>query len=224
MAITDWPIAERPRERLLRCGADALTDAELLSLMLRNGDGRKDAVTHARELVTEYGSLRALLDAPTAELLATRGLGAAKVATLKGMLALAERYLLTPLSRGAVFSESADVRTYLRQRLGAREREVFGALFLDAQHRLIHYRELFFGTIDSASIHPREVLREALRFNAAAVIFVHNHPSGIAEPSGSDLVITSRLKHVLAEIDVRVLDHMIVAAESVVSMAERGLL
>ena len=208
----------------MRCGPDALSDAELLSLMLRNGDGRKDAVTLARELIGAYGSLRALLDAPTAELLTTRGLGAAKIATLKGMLALAERYLKTPLSRGTVFSESADVRTYLRQRLGSREREIFGALFLDAQHRLIHYRELFFGTIDSASIHPREVLREALRLNAAAVIFVHNHPSGIAEPSGSDLVITTRLKQVLAEIDVRVLDHMIVAAESVVSMAERGLL
>ena len=209
---------------MLRVGADALSDAELLSLLLRSGAGREDAVTLARGLVVRFGSLRGVLDAPIGELLATPGLGVAKVAALKGMLALAERYLMTPLCRGRVFSESADVRTYLRQRLGAREREVFGALFLDAQHRLIHYRELFFGTIDSASVHPREVLREALRLNAAAVIFVHNHPSGIAEPSGSDLVITTRLKQVLAEIDVRVLDHMIVAAESVVSMAERGLL
>jgi len=224
MAITDWPATERPRERLLRAGADALSDAELVSLMLRSGNGEKDAVEFARALVVTFGSLRRLLDAPAGELLATPGMGIAKVATLKGMLALAERYLKAPLERGSVFTESAEVRRYLRQRLGTREREVFGAMFLDAQHRLIHYRELFFGTIDSANVYPREVLREALRQNAAAVIFVHNHPSGIAEPSPSDLLITGRLKQVLAEVDVRVLDHMIVAAEEVVSLAERGLI
>ncbi len=224
MAVTDWPVGERPRERLLAEGADVLSDAELLAVFLRNGQGNDDVVRFARRLLQKFGSLRALLDATSETLLTETGLGPAKVAALKAALALAQRYLEAPLVREGVFSGSADVRRYLQQKLSGRTSEVFAALFLDSQHRLLRYQELFFGTIDSASVYPREVVRRVLLHNAAAVIFVHNHPSGVAEPSRSDVELTERLKRALQYLDVRVLDHMVVAANEVTSMAERGLL
>ena len=224
MKITDWPNQERPRERLMAHGAAGLSDAELLAVLLRTGHRACDAVELGRSLLRAYGSLRALLDAPTAELAAQRGLGPAKAAMLAAVVALTERYLACGIVREDVFSASTDVRRYLRLRLGGRPREVFCAMFLDSQHRLIAFRELFLGTIDSASVHPREVLRETLSLNAAAVIFVHNHPSGVAEPSTSDVRITERLRNALQLIDVRVLDHIVVSADATVSMAERGLL
>jgi DNA repair protein RadC len=224
MAIKHWPAAERPRERLLSGGAAGLSDAELLALVLRSGSGSRDAVQLARDLLGTYRSLRDLLDAPTTELIRRPGMGPTKAATLAAAVALAERYLASPVQRNEIFGASADVRRYLRHRLGGRLREIFGALFLDAQHRLIAFRELFLGTIDSATVHPREVVREALALNAAAVIFVHNHPSGIAEPSASDVKITERLRQALQLIDVRVLDHVVVSPAEAVSMAERGLL
>ncbi|HET6473796.1 MAG TPA: DNA repair protein RadC [Pseudomonadales bacterium] len=224
MKINDWPPDERPRERLLAQGSAGLSDAELVAVLLRTGGGGSDAVELARALLREYGSLRALLDTPVADLVRRPGLGPAKAAVLAAALALSERYLACAIVREEVFGASADVRRYLRARLGGRLREVFCAMFLDAQHRLIAFRELFLGTIDSAAVHPREVLREALSFNAAAVIFVHNHPSGVAEPSTSDMRITDRLRHALQLIDVRVLDHIVVSADATVSMAERGLL
>jgi DNA repair protein RadC len=224
MKITDWPDQERPRERLLMHGAGCLSDAELLAVLLRTGDGARDAVELGRALLLEYGSLRALLDASSTELASRRGVGPAKAAMIGAVVALAERYLACAIVREETFSVSADVRRYLRMRLGGRLREVFGALFLDAQHRLIAFRELFLGTIDSAAVHPREVIRETLALNAAAVIFVHNHPSGVAEPSSSDVRITERLRSALQLIDVRVLDHIVVSGDAAVSMAERGLL
>ncbi len=224
MTIKDWPVGERPRERLLNCGADGLSDAELLAVVLRSGEGPRDAVQLARDLLGEYRSLRALLDAPTSQVMQRPGMGPTKAATLAATVALAQRYLACAMEQRQVFGASADVRRYLRHRLGGRPREVFAALFLDAQHRLIAYREIFLGTIDSAAVHPREVLRETLALNAAAVIFAHNHPSGIAEPSPSDLRITQRLRQALQLIDVRVLDHVVVSAVDAVSMAERGLL
>jgi len=224
MTITDWPRGERPRERLWARGAHGLSDAELLALLLRTGAGQRDAVQLARDLLAGYSSLRALLDAPVEELARQRGIGPAKAATIAAAVALAERYLACAMVREDVFGASADVRRYLRHRLGGRPREVFAALFLDAQHRLIAFRELFQGTVDSATVHPREVLRETLALNAAAVILVHNHPSGIAEPSTSDVRITERLRHALQLIDVRVLDHIVVSGTDAVSMAERGLL
>ncbi len=224
MTITEWPNSERPRERLLAGGTDGLSDAELLALLLRTGSRSRDAVQLARELLGQYTSLRALLDAPVAELADRPGIGPAKAATLAAAVALAERYLACAVAREEVFGASADVRRYLRHRLGGLSREVFGALFLDAQHRLIAFREIFLGTIDSATVHPREVLRETLALNAAAVIFVHNHPSGVAEPSTSDVKITERLRHMLQLIDVRVLDHIVVSGAEAISMAERGLL
>lgn len=223
MAITDWPVPERPRERLLNRGADALSDAELLAVLLRSGNRHEDVVSLARRLLGEFGSVRGLLDGSAEQLLEVRGLGAAGVGSLLAARALCERYLAAPVIREAVFRGSVDVRRYLRQRLGGREQEVFAALFLDTQHRLIRFEELFFGTVDSATVHPREVLRRVIQCNAAAVIFAHNHPSGIAEPSGSDLAITERLKSLLECVDVRVLDHLVVSASQVVSMAERGL-
>ena len=193
MTITDWPSGERPRERLLARGADGLSDAELLALLLRTGSGARDAVQLARDLLASYSSLRALLDAPISELTARPGIGPAKAATLTAAVALAERYLACAVHARGGLQASVDVRRYLRHRLGGRPREVFGALFLDAQHRLIAFREIFLGTLDSATVHPREVLRETLALNAAAVILVHNHPSGVAEPSVSDVKITERL-------------------------------
>lgn len=224
MTITDWPIGERPRERLLARGAHGLSDAELLAVLLRTGAGARDAVQLARDLLASYGTLRALLDAPVEELSRKPGIGPAKATTIAAAVALAERYLACAMVREEVFSASADVRRYLRHRLGGRPREVFAALFLDAQHRLIAFRELFHGTVDSATVHPREVLREALALNAAALILVHNHPSGVADPSTSDVRITERLRHALQLIDVRVLDHIVVSGTEAVSMAERGLL
>jgi DNA repair protein RadC len=224
MKITDWPNQERPRERLLYHGATGLSDGELLAVLLRTGAAGQDAVELARALLHEYGSLRALLDAPGVVLASHRGVGPAKAAVLASVVALAERYLACAITREEVFSVSADVRRYLRMRLGGRLREVFGAMFLDSQHRLIAFRELFLGTIDSAAVHPREVLRETLALNAAALIFVHNHPSGVAEPSSSDVRITERLRAALQLIDVRVLDHIVVSGDAAVSMAERGLL
>jgi DNA repair protein RadC len=224
MKITDWPNHERPRERLLASGASGLSDAELLAVLLRTGADGRDAVELGRSLLRDYGSLRTLLDAPSAELARRRGVGPVKAAVLASVVALAERYLACAIAREEVFSVSADVRRYLRIRLGGRLREVFGALFLDSQHRLIAFRELFLGTIDSAAVHPREVLRETLALNAAALIFVHNHPSGVAEPSSSDVRITERLRAALQLIDVRVLDHIVVSGDAAVSMAERGLL
>jgi DNA repair protein RadC len=224
MTITNWPRGERPRERLWARGAHGLSDAELIALLLRTGAGERDAVQLARDLLAGYSSLRALLDAPVDELAQQRGIGPAKAATIAAAVALSERYLACAMVREEVFGASADVRRYLRHRLGGRPREVFGALFLDAQHRLIAFRELFQGTVDSATVHPREVLRETLVLNAAAVILVHNHPSGVAEPSTSDVRITERLRHALQLIDVRVLDHIVVSGTEAVSMAERGLL
>src|SRR4030095_8412185 len=173
MTITDWPRGERPRERIWARCAHGLSDAELLALLLRTGAGERDAVQLARDLLAGYSSLRALLDAPVDELAQQRGIGPAKAATIAAAVALAERYLACAMVREDVFGASADVRRYLRHRLAGRPREVFGALFLDAQHRLIAFRELFQGTVDSATVHPREVLRETLALNAAAVILVH---------------------------------------------------
>lgn len=224
MGITKWPLGEQPRERLLQQGPDALSDAELIAIVLGSGDRSRDAVELGRSLLSEYGSLRGLLHAPSDVLLRLPGLGPAKVAALKAGPALAQRGYARKLQRDNVFRCTADVRRFLRARLGGRLREVFAVLLLDSQHRLIRYSELFLGTIDSASVHPRELLREVIQTNAAAVILVHNHPSGVAEPSAPDIRLTERLKDLLAEVDVRVVDHMIVAASEVTSLAERGLI
>jgi DNA repair protein RadC len=224
MGITRWPPAEQPRRRLQVRGLDGLTDAELLALVLRTGQGGLDAVALARRLLGEFGSLAGLLGADLRQLLATPGIGPAKAAALKAIPGLAERCLEHTVRAGVVCRGSAAVGQYLRQRLGAHRREVFAVLLLDAQHRLIDYRELFLGTLDAAVVHPREVVRAVIEAGAAAVIFAHNHPSGVAEPSRADIALTERLHSALALIDVRVLDHFVVASTTTVSLAERGLL
>ncbi len=224
MAISDWPETERPREKLLALGPQALSDAELLAIFLRTGVAGCSAVELARQLVHEYGGLRKLLQADRNSFCANRGLGQAKYAQLQAVLELARRHLAESLTRGQPLTNPTDTQHYLTARLGDYPYEVFACLFLDTRHRLICYEELFRGTIDGASVHPREVVRRTLQHNAAAVILAHNHPSGIAEPSDADRRITQRLKDALALIDVRVLDHIVVGDQVATSLAERGYL
>ncbi len=224
MAINDWPEDERPREKLLSRGARALTDAELLAIFLRTGVTGKSAVDLARDLLVEFRDLRGLFSATEQRFCAVKGLGPAKFAQLRAVLEMSRRYLYGEIQGRDVISSPEATRDYLKLRLGTYPHEVFAALFLDNRHRVIDYRELFAGTIDGASVHPREVVRAALELNAAAIIFAHNHPSGVAEPSQSDLRITQRLKDALALIDVRVLDHLIIGEGEGTSLAERGLL
>ncbi len=224
MAISDWPDTERPREKLLALGPQALSDAELLAIFLRTGVAGCSAVKLARQLVHEYGGLRKLLQADRNSFCANRGLGQAKYAQLQAVLELARRHLAESLTRGQPLTNPTDTQHYLTARLGDYPYEVFACLFLDTRHRLICYEELFRGTIDGASVHPREVVRRTLQHNAAAVILAHNHPSGIAEPSDADRRITQRLKDALALIDVRVLDHIVVGDQVATSLAERGYL
>ncbi|MEZ5540376.1 MAG: DNA repair protein RadC [Pseudomonadales bacterium] len=224
MPITDWPINERPREKLLAQGATALSDAELLAIFLRTGTRGKTAVDLARELLTDFDGLRHLLSADRQAFCSRHGLGIASFVQLQAVLEMAKRHLLENLQRDTVFNNPADVRHYLKARLRDYRREVFLCLFLDTQHRVIGCEELFQGTLDASSVYPRDVVQRALALNAAALIFAHNHPSGIAEPSQADQRITTRLCEALALVDIRVLDHMIVGDGMVLSMAERGLL
>lgn len=223
MAITDWPQQERPREKLLARGAGALSDAELLAIFLRTGIRGSTAVDLARDLLQQFGSLRGLLESGRDALSATAGLGPAKCTQLQAILEMTRRYLGAQIERGDVLDRPDATRDYLCAHLRAYRHEVFGCLFLDQRHRVIAFDELFHGTIDSASVHPREVVKQALARNAAAVILAHNHPSGVAEPSQSDHHITQRLKAALALVDIRLLDHFIIGDGRAVSLAERGL-
>lgn len=224
MAITDWPLQERPRERLIALGPRALADAELLAILLRTGMKGKSAVDVARALLARFGSVGALLDAGAEDLAAVPGLGAAKSAQLQAALELSRRALREELSARDVLSSPRAVRDYLRLAFAGRQHEVFVVLLLDAQHRVIACEDLFRGTLTQTSVYPREVVKCALRHNAAAVIFAHNHPSGVAEPSHADEILTRSLKSSLALVDVQVLDHFVVAGSATTSFAERGLL
>ncbi len=223
MPITDWPVSERPRERLLAHGAAALTDAELLALFLRTGVRGKSAVELGRDLLAAAGGFAGLLRAGVAPG-AVKGIGAAKRAQLVALLEVARRCLGEELEAGAALTSPGAVRDYLRLALGGREHEVFVALFVDSQHRVVKAEELFRGTLGQTSVYPREVVKAALRANAAAVIFAHNHPSGVAQPSRADELLTRSLKDALGLVDVKVLDHFIVAGRHCLSFAERGLL
>lgn len=224
MSIRHWPRAERPREKLLSAGPRALSDAELLAIFLGSGNRDEDAVALARRLIREFTGLRRLLNADQRRLCATKGLGPAKYAQLQAALELARRHIGEALERGEPINNPSDTKTYLKSRLRDYAHEVFACLFLDTRHRLIRYEELFRGTIDGASVYPREVVRRALEHNAAAVVFAHNHPSGIAEPSDADRRITRRLQDALGLVDIRVLDHLVVGDRATVSFAERGWL
>ena len=224
MSIRDWPAAERPREKLLASGPAALSDAELLAIFLRHGSRGRTAVDLARELLTAFGSLGGILSAAQERFCDHPGLGPGKYVQIKAVLELAQRHMREKLEQEDALTSSELTREYLRSRMRDYQREVFACLYLDNQHRVVSLEELFQGTIDGAAVYPREVVKHSLRNNAAAVIFAHNHPSGIAEPSQADIAITRRLAQALNTIDVRVLDHMVVGRDEVVSFAERGLL
>ncbi len=224
MGIKDWLVEDRPREKLLQRGSAALTDAELLAIFLRTGVQGKSAVDLARDLLADFGSLKALLDADHQRFCQAHGLGDAKYAQLQAVLEMAKRHFKEVLQRGNALTSPEITRAYLSAQLRGYSYEVFACLFLDNQHRVIQLDELFRGTIDGASVYPREVVKQALHHNAAAVIFAHNHPSGIAEPSTADKHITEKLKQALALFDIRVLDHFIIGDGQPYSFAEHGLI
>lgn len=223
MAISNWPRAERPREKLINRGAKALSDAELLAIFLRTGVAGSSAVDLARQLLLDYGSLRGILAADAKSFCTGRGLGPAKFVQLQAALEIAERHLAENLETEDCLTNPAQTRNYLQARLRDYDYEVFACLMLDNRNRVIAFRELFRGTIDGASVYPREVVKQALADNAAAVILAHNHPSGVCEPSQADIRITERLQKALALVDIRVLDHVIVG-DGVTCLSERGLI
>ena len=224
MAICDWPENERPREKLLNLGAQALSDAELLAIFLRVGTRGKTALDLARDLIKHYGSLKSLLTAEVAQFCQFPGLGPAKYAQLKASLEMSKRYFHDEMRETDVITNPDASKQFVKRALADRKHEVFACLFLDTQHNILGFEELFNGTIDAASVYPREVVRKVLEKGAAAVIFCHNHPSGSSTASQADIQLTQRLKSALELIDVRVLDHLIVARHQVMSFAERGLL
>jgi DNA repair protein RadC len=224
MPITDWPAMERPREKLLSRGAAQLSDAELLAVLLRTGVRGRSALALARDLLGRYGSLRNLLTTPPGQLGREPGMGPAKSAQLLAALELARRHLGNTLERGTALTSPDMARHYLHAQLRDHEREVFACLLLDTKHRVLHFEELFHGTLDAAQVHPREVVRLALAHNAAALIVAHNHPSGVAEPSRCDEAITRRLVEALELVGIRLLDHLVIGDRETVSLAERGLM
>lgn len=222
MAIRDWPEDARPREKLLARGAAALTDAELVAVFLRTGVVGKSAVDLGRELLARFGGLGGLCRADKRAACSAPGVGEAKYALLQAVMEMARRTLAEDMLSGDVLSTPAAVRDYLRLMLRAREYEVFCCVYLDAQNRVIAVEELFRGTLTQTSVYPREVIRRALAHNAAALILAHNHPSGVAEPSQADHLLTRKLAEALSHVDVRVLDHFIVAGPSALSFMEAG--
>ena len=222
MSIRDWPAAERPREKLLEHGSSSLSDAELLAIFLRTGVSGKSAVDLARHLLNEFGSLRALLEADLRSFCRPLGLGPAKFTQLQAVLEMGRRHLAERLRRDCALENPQAVRDFLTSQLRHEPHEVFGCLFMDTKHRMLAFEVLFRGSIDSASVYPRQVVKRALAHNAAAVIFCHNHPSGISLPSEADRTLTQRLTKALDLIEVRVLDHFIVGEGQPLSMVEHG--
>jgi len=224
LPIKDWPEAERPREKLLNNGPNSLADAELLAIFIRTGLPGKTALDLARNALLEAGSLRALLNLSSKELCQLKGIGAAKYVQFQAGLELGRRYLMEQMEKGDVISSPQVSRDYLTLQLRDKPYESFFAMFLDSKHRVIHHQELFRGTIDSASVPVREVVKEALKHNAAAMVVAHNHPSGVAEPSMADKSLTETLKLALEMVGVKLLDHFVVGDSEVISFAEIGVL
>ena len=224
MSLSRWPPNERPREKLLSRGASALSEAELLAILLQTGTAGRSALDVARALLEEFRTLRGLLTAERRAVVGVRGLGDARYALLQAALELARRHYAELMQAGPALANPRATREFLRARLRDRDHEVFCCLFLDNRHRVICFDEVFRGTLDGASVHPRDVVKLALARNAAAVILAHNHPSGVAEPSQADELITARLRDALGLVDIRVLDHIVVGDAACVSFAERGLL
>jgi len=224
MQLTAMPRETRPREKLLAKGASALLDAELLAIFLRTGTHGMNAIELAAHLLQESGSLQNLFNAPLSEFIKFKGLGSAKYVQLQAVLELNKRYLAEQCQQQTLFDSPKAVRDFLSLKLKAQQQEVFMLLYLDSQNRLLKDEALFYGTINAASVYPREVVKSVLKHNAASVILAHNHPSGIAEPSEADRLITNKLKQALQLIDVQILDHLVVASNKTVSFAERGWL
>ena len=224
MAIHTWPEGERPREKLLSSGAGALSDAELLAIFLRTGTPGRSAIDLARDLLLHFGNLNKLLSASLDEFCQTKGMGSAKYAQLQASLEMSKRVFRDELRESTFISNPDACKRYVVHALGQRMHETFAVLYLNTQHVIVGFEELFQGTIDAASVYPREVVRAVLAKGAAAVILCHNHPSGSTTPSQADIQITRRLQGALELIDVRVLDHLIVAGSQTVSFAERGLI
>lgn len=224
MRIRDWPEHERPRERLLAHGAGALSDAELLAIFVGSGPRGRSAVEHARALLAQAGTLRALLDRTPRQLAALPGLGPARACALAAALELGTRHLAADLARGEALTDPERAGEYFARRLRGLPHEVFACLFLDTRHRAIAFEELFRGTLDGAEVHPREVAKRCLAHNAAALIIGHNHPSGVSEPSAADRAVTERLRQALALVEVRLLDHFVIGDGPPCSLAARGWL
>jgi DNA repair protein RadC len=224
MGISDWPESERPREKLLKNGPQNLSNSELLAIFLRTGIAGKSAVDLARELLQRFGGITGMFAADQHAFCEVPGMGPAKYAQLQAVLEMARRALEEKLKSRDILSSPESVREYLRLSLQGKQHEVFVGIFLDAQNRTIATEELFNGTLTQASVYPREIVKRALHHNAAAMIFAHNHPSGLAEPSQADEVLTRSLKQALALVDVKVLDHFVVGSDSAMSFAERGLI
>ncbi len=223
MSIKTWPAKERPREKLLLSGAHQLSDAELLAIFLRTGIKGKSAITIAHDLLHHYGDLRRILAASSEELCQQPGIGPSKYVQIQAALELGKRNLLQTMQSQDIIRDPGDTYHYLRQQLRDQPREVFACLFLDTKNAIIAYEELFWGTINRSEVHAREIVRRCLDHNASGIIFCHNHPSGCAEPSTADIELTIYLKKVLANIEVRALDHIIVGDGEVVSLLQRGL-
>ncbi len=224
MGIADWPKTERPRERLLAHGADAISEAELLACWLGSGIRGSSAIDLARSLLSRFGSLRGLFHASSEALCEQPGFGPARYVQMQAWLELSRRYLAETLPRGPELTSPGATSRFLQSKLRDLDHELFCALFLDNRHRVIRFQPLFRGTIDGASVHPRDVVKQALGLNAAAMILAHNHPSGVADPSQADHLITRRLRDALALVDIRVLDHLVVGDGTCFSFAEQGFL
>lgn len=224
MTVKSLPLSVRPREKLLALGPQALADVELLAVLLRTGSAGQGVLQLAQTLLEQFGGLCGVLRAPTADLERLRGLGPVKAAQTSACLELARRAMAQDMRRAPVFESPAQLKTYAALHLAGLAHEEFAILFLDSQHRLLHWRSLFRGTLTQTSVYPREVVKACLAVNAAAVVLAHNHPSGVAEPSRADEALTQALRQALALVDVRVLDHLIVGTNQVVSMAQRGLM
>lgn len=223
MSIRDWHESDRPREKLLRLGADKLSDGELLAIFLRVGTSGKSALDLAHDLLENYGDFRYLLDATAKDFCAQHGMGTAKYAQLQAALEISKRYLACKISKQDVIKDPTDTVTFLRHKLRHKTNEVFAALFLDNKHQVITFEELFEGSIDNSHVYPRTLIKRALAHNASAIIFSHNHPSGDPKPSQSDIDLTYRLHKLLGEIDIRVLDHIIIGEKTTVSLKQMGL-
>ena len=224
MKIHHWPENDRPREKLIQFGAQTLSDTELLAILINSGTKHKSAVELARQAMSEFGGPRGLFLANKKQFLAKQGLGVAKFALVQAGKELFKRSMVEEVKETASFTCADSASDYLRAQLSENQREVFAMLMLDSQHQLIAYREMFKGTINSAAVYPRELVKQAIADNAAAVILAHNHPSGVAEPSKADIQITQRIKQAFALIDVSVLDHFVIGHANSVSLAQRGLL